>query len=600
MLLCLGMASDAAAAHRHEFSPLSKSDNEQQKPPRPSLPYFFPSYSKSHASLASSTSSAPASERSDVSVGSTNLARVEGRFEYEASSKASSTAASGFHAKGRKRSASKNKTSFQLAHPPPAVRHRQRFSIRPRLLLQLQQISGSTRPVPALDVLPSVTFAPRLAKKFPRLFKGKDGLGPDDLVIVRSQTYDAPGGPESKGEKSSDSDWNNRDIVAAFCQVREGEGAVLGNTEICLNHGASWEATSTANGAYEFTSTSGEGQRTVARWVPKPLPGRQRSVKRQERLGMASPPGIEKFNFSIINPDSRRHPVIASLTPQSLSICDRYSVPSAPSFVQASASPGISPIADEDFQDMMCNESNAVSKTVMETDEHLKTLVVITGLWVAFREGYSPNFRYNNPMLSSLPAVRAQQQIPKSHPRRSLSLSLGNLSNSRASNSEEGKQKRGSQLRPGITPSSSTSAVSTLASPTSVRSAPRRANSAGTAFLNRVNNRNSSSVAMSTVQSPIPVTSLVSSHEEKEWDSHSNQRRRRSHMVDNPTASPNLRQRHALIATNRESSYRNSLTTISDFQSSGESAAPMDANGDKSGKLNKLFGFLRRTSGAHK
>ena len=592
MLLCLGMASDAAAAHRHEFSPVPKRNDEQQTTFRPSLPYLSPSYSESHTSVTSSTSSAPASERSDVPMESSKLARIEGRPEHEASSKTSSIAGSALHSKGRRRSASKNKTSFQLAHPPPAVKHRQRFSIRPRLLLQLQQISDSTRPVPALDVLPSVTFAPRLANKFPRLFKGKDGLGPDDLVIVRSQTYDAPRGPESKVERSSDGDWNNRDIVAAFCQVREGEGAALGNTEICLNHGPCWEATSTANGAYEFTSADGQGQRTVARWVPKPRLSRQRSVKTQERSGIASHAGVEKFNFSIINPDSRRHPVIATLTPQSLSICERYSVPSTP------ISPGCSPIGHEDAQYIYCNETTAPSKTVMETDEHLRTVIVITGLWVAFREGYSPNFRYNYPMVSSLAAARAQQQIQKSHPRRSLSISLGNLASSRASNIDDGKLKRGSPLRPGITPSSSTSAVSTLASPTSSPAVPRRTNSAGTAFLNRVNNRNSSSVAMSTIQSTIGVTSPVSSQEETKRDRHPNQRQERRYMIDDPTASQ-PRQRHVLMAANRESSYRNSLANISDLQTSEGSTASMDANEEKSGRLNKFFGFLRRTSGAH-
>ncbi len=600
MLLCLGMAADVAAAHCHEFSPLPRITGGQQKQFRPTLPYFLSSYIPSHTSLASSTTSAPASKRSDGSIGTSQLAMVEGRPEDDASSIANSSTSSALRTKNIKRSASKNKTSFQLAHPPPAVKHRQRFSIRPKLLLQLQQTSDSNRPLPVLDVLPSITFAPRLAKRFPRIFKGKDGLRADDLVIVRSQTYDRSAAPDSKTEKSSDDDdWNTRDFVAAFCQMRDGEGAALGNTEICLNHGPCWEATSTANGAYEFISTDGEGQRTVARWVPKPLPGRRRSTKTQERSATSSP-AIEKFNFSIINPNTRRHPVIATLTRQSLSICDRYSVPPTPTAPQASASPSEPTIDDVDAQNVDYDEMEAPLSTTTETDEHLKTLIVITGLWVAFREGYSPNFRYNDPIFSSVSAARAQQQTQKSHRRRSLSINIGNLANGRAGNGDSGRQKGGGQSRPEIIPSSSASAVSTLASPTSLRTSPRRTQSAGTAFMNRVNNRSKSSSANSTVQSHTSFPVPVLSHGETSTENHSGQPQEQNSPPENPTGSSKSRQWHVTMSARKDSNYRNSLATISDLQSSEGSTTLGDSNGNKSGRLNKLFGYIRRTSGAHK
>ena len=589
MPFCLGMAADIAAAHCHEFSPLPKVANEQQKEFRPSLPYSPSSYSTSRMSVASSSSSVSESEPSNGSAGSVKFAMLEGRPGYHTSSKASSTTGSALHTKNRKRSASKTKTSFQLAHPPPIVKHKQRFSIRPRLLLQLQQISDSTRPVPTLDVLPSLTFAPRLAKKFPRIFKGKNGLGADDLVVVRSQTYDNLDGPESRAIKPSNEDgWNNRDFVAAFCQVKEGNGAVLGNTEICLNRGPAWEATSTANGAYEFISIDGQGHKTVARWVPKPPPGR----RRQEWSG------VEKFTFSIIDPDSRRHPVIATLTRQSISICDRYSVPSTPTLTQATSLRG-SPTMDVDVPYTDCDEMNTPSNIVLETDEHLRTLIVITGLWVSFREGYSPNFTYHAPMFSTVAAAKAQQQAHKSHQRRSLSINLGNLGSGHAG-SDHGKQKKGSQPRPEITPFSSTSAVPTLASPPSALAMPRRTQSVGTAFMNKVNNRSSSSAAKSGVQNLNNVSSPVPSHDERDWEGYATQKQERSFPVENPTASPNPRQRHVFIRARREPSYRSSLATISDIQRSENAAAVVNGDGDTSGRMNKLFGFLRRTSGAHK
>lgn len=382
--------------------------------------------------------------------------------------------------------------------------------------------------------------------------------------------------------------------------MREGEGAALGNTEICLNHGSCWEATSTVNGAYEFISTNGEGQKTVARWVPRSLPGRRRSVRIQERSATSLPSGSEKFNFSIINPNSRRHPVIATLTRESLSICDRYSIPSTPVFPQASVSPSGSPVSDVDAQDVDGDETEAPLKTMIDTDEHLRTLIVITGLWVAFREGYSPNFRYNGPIFPSVTAARAQQHTQKSHLRRSLSINIGNLANGRAGNGDGGRQKGGAQSRPEIISSSSASAVATLASPTSARESPRRTISAGTAFMNRVNSRISSSAANPSVQIPIGFPSPVPSHEETDMGNHSSRRLAQNLPFEYPTTSPKLKQRHTITDANNESSYRNSLATISDLQSSEGSTTRMGMNGDKPGRLNKLFGFIRRTSGAHK
>lgn len=600
MLLCLGMAADVAAAHRHEFCPLSKVINGRQNQFLSTLPYFLTSYTTSHTSLTGSTTPSAASGRPNGSLEGNKLAMQDGRLGDGASTQVISSTGSALPTKNTKRSASKSKTSFQLAHPPPAVKHRQRFSIRPRLLLQLQQTSDLTRPVPVLDVLPSITFAPRLAKKFPRIFKGKDGLRADDLVVVRSQTYESSGAPEFQtGKSSDDDDWNTRDFVAAFCQMREGEGAVLRNTEICLNHGPCWEASLMANGAYEFVSTDEEGQKTVARWVPRLLPGRRRSVKIQERSATTSPSVIEKFNFSIINPNRRRHPVIATLTRQSLSICDRYSIPSTPAFPQASASPSGSLFSDIDAQDGDCDETQTPLSTTIETDEHLKTLIVITGLWVAFREGYSPNFKYNDPIFSSVAAARAQQQAQKSHHRRSLSINIGNLTNGRAGNSDSGKQKRGAQTRPEIITSSSASVVSTLASPTRAGETPRRTTSAGTAFMNRVNKRRGSPAVSPSAQSTIGFPSPVPSHDGMNLENLATQPIERNLPFEYPTASPRLRQRHTAVDANKESSHRNSFTTINDLQSSEGSTTLIGRNEGKPGRLNRLFGFIRRTSGAH-
>lgn len=224
MLFCLGMAADIAAAHRHEFSPLPKIPCAQQNLCRPSLPYFFSSYSTSHTSVASSTSSTSTFERFNEPARNSKSAMLKEQPKVEASSKESFSAESAMHAKNTKRSGLKDKTFFQLTHSSSTIKHRQRFNIRSKLLLQLQQIFDSTRSVPVLDVLSSVTFALRLVKKFSRIFKSKNDLRADDLMIVRSQTYNSLNALKSKVKKTFNNDnWNTRDFVTAFCQVREDE-----------------------------------------------------------------------------------------------------------------------------------------------------------------------------------------------------------------------------------------------------------------------------------------------------------------------------------------------------------------------------------------
>ena len=600
--MCLGMAADIVAAHRHGFSPLPKFTSAQQSLCRPFLPYFLSSYSTSHTGVLPSLSSASASEHSNGSVGHSGPMMLEGLSTVEAPPEVYppemySPDGSTVETKNGKKARSKDKTYFQLALPPPAVKHRQRFSIRPKLLLQLQQTSNSTRPLPVLDVLPSVTFAPRLAKKFPRIFKGKDGLGADDLVIVRSQTYDGSSESDTGVKKSTDDeDWHTRDFVAAFCQVREGEGATLGNTEICLNHGPCWEASSKANGVYEFISTDEQGQRSVARWVPKVSRRRRKS---QESATTPSLPGTERFNFSIVNPDSRRHPVMATLTRQSLSILDRYSIPPTPIVAQASASPSEPPVSDLEDQDVEHDDMYTIPSTEVEIDEHLKTLIVITGLWVAFREGYSPYFRYNDPIFSSITAAKAQRGIQKTHTRRNLSLNLGNLTAGRTSNSESGKPRRETRSTPEAAAAPSASAMSALTSPNTDRASPRRTQSTGTAFMNRVNNRNSSSAAKPGIQSPLGIRSPALFHEEIDSGNIISLHQENGHLVEGQVASPRPGQRSMVLGPTKDSSYCNSLATVSDMQSSEDSSTLVSRNGNKNGRMNRFLGFIRKTSGAH-
>ena len=311
-------------------------------------------------------------------------------------------------ASGRARS----KTSFCLCHPPPVHIHKQRLHIRPRVLLQLQKISKSSRPIPMFEVLPSVIFAPRLARHFPRTFKGKAGLGVDDLVVVTSEDYETQEPQSEDADDLFDDKWDKREIIAAICQSSKDRYPYgQGETEICLNHGAPWNASQRKNGTYEFASTDENGRRTVARWVPK-------QPKSDRTSSISSTSDEKKFNFSILNPNSRRHAVIATLDRQTIDVSDQYSHPSTNPSSEASSTPTTCSSSITEKVKTPGSEANSSAGDPIEVNGALRMLIIITGIWVAFREGFSPNFKYDQPT----PGLSASPRLIAGNRRRSSSL----------------------------------------------------------------------------------------------------------------------------------------------------------------------------------
>ena len=386
----------------------------------------------------------------------------------------------------KRRSASsrtRTKTVFRLCHPPPVHIHKQRLHIRPRVLLQLQKICKASRPTPIFEVLPSVIFAPRLARRFPRTFKGKAGLGVDDLVIVSSENYETQEPHSDDDEDLFDEKWDKREIIAAICQPSKDHYPYgQGETEICLNQGIAWTASQCRNGTYEFASTDDCGNRTVARWVA-------RQSRSDRTSSISSTPEEKKFNFSILNPNSRRHAIIATLDRQTIEVSDQYSHPSTSLSSQASSTPTTfsSPSSEELKTPFI--ESSQTDRDPIEVDEALRTFIIITGIWVAFQEGFSPNFKYGqNTQGLSTSSNRALVQR-----RRSLSLNANQFNNNQftipTSPSPSHSLSGARRTRIGLphTVSSSTVPLSSYPSFTP----PQRSVSNGTAFMRRVSTRKS-------------------------------------------------------------------------------------------------------------
>lgn len=278
-----------------------------------------------------------------------------------------------------KKQPSRPKTSYQLAHPAAHARHK-RFNLRPKLLLQLQQASHAPRPMPILDVLPSTVYLPKLARKFPTMFRGRKGLGPNDLILVTSELYERTMDAKNKNRASDDNE-EHQEIVATVCQLLTEDALAKGKAEICFNDGPTWEATPLPNGSYEFAANTEHGRQTV-RWVSRG----NRSRRASTTPGAAPQEDTKRFTFSMINPNTRRHPVVASMTRNHLEVFDEYSIPSSVSKPPTAA---MSVISDGSTDAPL--EGNAII-----TDDRLRTLIVVTSIWVAFREKWSHNFSYDD------------------------------------------------------------------------------------------------------------------------------------------------------------------------------------------------------------
>ncbi|KAI4723497.1 hypothetical protein E4T48_00041 [Aureobasidium sp. EXF-10727] len=287
---------------------------------------------------------------------------------------------------GKRKRSSRPKTSYSIAHAPPKGSARHKIHVRAKPLLQLHQLSQSARPMPAYELLPSAIFSPSLSRAISKAFRTRHGLCPADLAIVKAEKY-------HQHEASHKEEDESRDVLALVCKGRKGDGNTTAKAKLFLEDGSEWEAYSLPNGGYEFFSTDAHGLGMTARWVlRRPKARRSQSASDMTTTwGTDSTSQNKKFNFSTISPNSRRHPVIASLTTTSLDINDSYTVPSA-----LTPSPEIS---DHEHEEVG-QESVASSEPII-TSQSLKALITATAVWVTLREGWCPGYRYDDLMLRS-------------------------------------------------------------------------------------------------------------------------------------------------------------------------------------------------------
>ena len=454
------------------------------------------------------------------------------------------------------------KTILHLAHPPPISIHKHNLHIRPRVLLQLQRVTETARPTPILEVLPSFVFASRLARRFPRTFKGKAGLGADDLVIVGSEDYrtDGSDGGELEGLFEGDRG-DKREIIAAICQSAKDGPEKKERAEICLNSGPPWTASRLSSGAYEFVSTDEHGLRNVARWVPKQPRGTQRTTTGGRERSYSEE---KKFNFSLLNPNSRRHAIIASLDRQSVEISTKYIDPPALQKDVVPSTPKTS--LSSAFED-------SATRDPIEVSPALRSLIIVTGIFVSFQEGFSSLFKHSDSVPNS-------PTLGSKHQRRTLSLTSSQFRNdqvlSPTGNSLGGLHRSRSKLKH----TNSASAVPLASNCGQMDTGAGRTTSLGGVFMQRVQGRNNTAVKANSSPSfgDFPIDDAERSRTDKDNCSAS-----RTSSLYSEATSPGLEPDHDLEAL------PNSGLDVVEEDSVTAPATVM-----KSRRLSKFFGLSRR------
>ncbi|KAK1246098.1 hypothetical protein MKX07_005167 [Trichoderma sp. CBMAI-0711] len=300
----------------------------------------------------------------------------------------------------RRKRKTRSSVRYALAFPAPGLRTKQRnfFQVRPRVLLQLRELAGNKRAIPAFDVIPSSLVAgtliiPALLKAFPRMFSAKPHLGQNDFLLVRRDDYVPAHGNQQhdaniNGDSSNASDYT--EVLAVITTTEDDDCA-----KIVFKDGSTW-ATSRNAGSYEFNHINEQGEAVKAKWIKKP------SLSPRTSWGSASsafdasnsPPSSPttptpdgKWTFCILDPSTKKHPIQGVLDSTSLEIYNTYATLPASSGQLPSIAQAIEAEVTGISED---GTSVAEERSPMEVSEYNKTLMLATATWIRLRQSGWP------------------------------------------------------------------------------------------------------------------------------------------------------------------------------------------------------------------
>ncbi|RPB23272.1 hypothetical protein L211DRAFT_281960 [Terfezia boudieri ATCC MYA-4762] len=376
--LTLGLTADAAAAHRHEFSSATSTITST----------YNGRFVGSRAPSRTPSGTIPLQSLTSIISHSSSTLDAASQASQAASERESTP----------KPRQSRTKTTYHLAAPPPSNHiNRIHSVVRPgrSLILQLQRLSAFTRPLPSYDVIPALAFATKPKRKRPINFRT---LGLHDLVILSSEEYT----DQNDDDENEDEDLSHRIFVASISPItrkdREDDSV---KALIEFPGGVVWEASQKPNGSYEFMCRQENGETSVARWILRVPNSRRKSSQTMTpgRETRSAVQGEKKFQFSMINASTRRHPILATMAGQRIDINDQYSAST-----NVCSRPG-SPSGFSRFDAMSTHSLSdyEAEKVLIQTEEHIKTLIVVTGTWVTLREGFNGRSWFDESLLASTP-----------------------------------------------------------------------------------------------------------------------------------------------------------------------------------------------------
>lgn len=313
-----------------------------------------------------------------------------------------------------------SRTSFVLAYPAPVYADKTLLlkHLRPRLYLQLQRLSEDGRHYQsAIDVLslappkdPRRLVTSALKKCVGKIKSHGNCLRFDkrDILLARTSCGDPDADADPDPDPDPDSPPGRRGIervLSRFEDLTEREviAVLRANNKIVTQDGRTWTASRRSHGSFEFACAGERGgePRCVARWVsarappargmstgsrgqatrtpgrasssssppPSPSSPRRSAAEQQKTPGRG---GEAAFNFSLIDPGSRRHAVLATLSPSSLDVKDTYQQPASPLSDSGSGSPE--------------------RAGVHVVDQDTRTLILATAVWLDLYLGWSPSY----------------------------------------------------------------------------------------------------------------------------------------------------------------------------------------------------------------
>lgn len=292
------------------------------------------------------------------------------------------------------------RTKYLLAQPPPTTKSQRRLSARPRVVLQLQNVENQKRPMPAFEIVPTNGSASQLMRTFSTLGKTERSAPLEGLALVPSEQYSPVTEKEPGNRGSVDDDKTaGRGQRGKIMFARTGKDLFPHHDEISLENGLTWEAYRLRPSVYEFSGKNHNGLRL--RWLARRDPKKPGGSLPETDLD--APP--QRFSFSIINPNARRHPVIATVSRKNiLTIWDQF-----PSAISPAASPVTSPTASPPISPGWSATSSPASFLppaafapvsshteqefpFIDTGDDLRSLIILTAVWVMSQEGWLPRW----------------------------------------------------------------------------------------------------------------------------------------------------------------------------------------------------------------